>query len=149
MNKLVQQGFKISQNLIFRRIAKRAPLLLSAPVKLGAMLTTAYGILTTDKDGKQQSGLDSIKETMTAVIRMVRASVSGEYKGVGKKTILLGVGVLLYLVTPLDLIPDFLPFIGLMDDISLMSWFITSIKDDLDKFEEWEIAQNFESVGRS
>ena len=29
-------------------------------------------------------------------------------------------GVLLYLVSPIDLIPDFIPFIGVMDDIIIV-----------------------------
>ena len=29
-------------------------------------------------------------------------------------------GVLLYLVSPIDLIPDFIPFVGLLDDIVLV-----------------------------
>jgi uncharacterized membrane protein YkvA (DUF1232 family) len=48
-------------------------------------------------------------------------------------------GVLLYLVSPIDLIPDFIPVIGLMDDIILVplaiNWLLkrlpAHIRDDI------------------
>src|SRR5690606_6959912 len=43
-------------------------------------------------------------------------------------------------LTPIDFVPDFIPVVGLLDDISLLAWFMTSIKEEIDKFADWEAA---------
>ncbi len=69
---------------------------------------------------------------------MIKASVSGDYHGVPTSTLVGGVAVFLYFLTPIDFVPDFIPVIGLLDDISLLAWFMTSIKGEMEKFPEWE-----------
>ncbi|RZK42258.1 MAG: DUF1232 domain-containing protein, partial [Hymenobacter sp.] len=49
--------------------------------------------------------------------------------------------VLIYFLSPIDLIPDFIPVVGLLDDMALVAWFSTSIKHELDKFHTWETAK--------
>ena len=145
MSKLFDQGLKISKNLIFTRMLKKAPGILSVPVKLGMLLTSAYAVL--NKDAGNKSGFDNVRELLLTFMRMVKAYANGSYRQIPTKTILLGIGVLLYLVSPLDLIPDFIPGLGFMDDIGLITWFITNLREELDRFENWEIGQNFSEAG--
>ena len=72
------------------------------------------------------------------LMRMIKAHYSGVYKAFSTKTILLMVFGLLYFVTPTDLIPDFLPAIGLVDDITLIYYIIKSISQDIEAFDQWE-----------
>ena len=48
------------------------------------------------------------------------------------------IAVLIYFVSPIDILPDFLPIVGLTDDIALMLWLFSGIKDDIEKFRQWE-----------
>jgi len=48
------------------------------------------------------------------------------------------VAVLIYFLSPIDVIPDFIPVIGLLDDMALVAWFSSTLKDQLDKYAEWE-----------
>ncbi|WP_461491236.1 YkvA family protein, partial [Pontibacter sp. HJ8] len=126
---------------IFKGFLGKAGGLMSKPVKLGMLLTTAYGKLVDTESDK--SGFQQVKEVMQTFIRLVKAYVNGSYREVSNKSLLAGVAVLLYLVTPLDVIPDFIPVIGLLDDISLMAWFINAFQNEITNFRTWESNVNF------
>lgn len=145
-NDWIQKGFKFSQNPIFKKFTGKAGMLLAKPMKLGLLLTTAYNKLV-DVDSTE-SGFQQIKNFMQTFIRLVKAYIKGDYRDVSKKSMAIGVAVLLYLVTPLDIIPDFIPVFGLMDDISLMAWFVDAFSKELTKFREWEMHTSYEHIGR-
>jgi uncharacterized membrane protein YkvA (DUF1232 family) len=62
---------------------------------------------------------------------------TGRYTKIKTKSIVIIVGVLLYFVLPLDLIPDFLPAVGYLDDITLVGWLFTTLSKELDLFKKW------------
>lgn len=142
INDWITRGMKYSKNPIFKKFLGKAGGFMTKPLKLALLMTSAYGKLV-DIDSAQ-SGFAQLKEFMFTFIRMVKAYVSGEYRQVATKSMLIGVAVLLYLVTPLDIIPDFIPAIGLLDDISLMAWFVDAFQKEISKFVEWENDRNFD-----
>lgn len=142
----IQKGYTYSHNPIFRRFTGRAGALLSKPMKVGLLLTTAYGKLV--DVNSSENGFHQLRTVMMTFMRMVRAYVRGDYRDISKKSMMIGVAVLLYLVTPLDIIPDFIPIIGLMDDISLMAWFVDAFSKEITKYREWETQTSYENIGR-
>ncbi|WP_299757138.1 YkvA family protein [uncultured Pontibacter sp.] len=115
-------------------------------MKIGLLLTTAYNKLVDVNDN--ETGFQQLKSLMLTFMRMARAYIKGDYRDVSKKSMAIGVAVLLYLVTPLDIIPDFIPVIGLMDDISLMAWFVDAFSKEIAKYREWETQISYENIGR-
>lgn len=79
-----------------------------------------------------------LNDSLRLFIRMINAYTSKEYTYVPWKTICLIVAGLIYFIYPVDLIPDFIPVSGLIDDIALIAWIYESIQDDIDNFLEWE-----------
>ncbi|MFC0183040.1 YkvA family protein [Pseudarcicella hirudinis] len=69
---------------------------------------------------------------------MVKAYVSGDYRIVPWQTIVKIIAVLIYFVSPIDLIPDVLPAIGLTDDLALILWLFNALSGDIRDFELWE-----------
>lgn len=69
--------------------------------------------------------------------RMIQAHRSGQFK-VSNKTLGLIVLGLVYFITPLDIIPDFLPLIGFADDLSVLIAIYNSVKHEVDAFKAWE-----------
>jgi uncharacterized membrane protein YkvA (DUF1232 family) len=51
------------------------------------------------------------------------------------------VGALLYFITPLDVIPDLIPALGFTDDAALVLWVYKNIREDIEKFRQWEMAK--------
>ncbi len=79
-----------------------------------------------------------LNDSLRLFIRIINAYTSKEYTYVPWKTLCLIVAGLIYFIYPVDLIPDFIPVSGLIDDIALIAWIYESIQDDIDNFLEWE-----------
>lgn len=88
-------------------------------------------------DRLEAGPLTALKQDLQTLLRMLRASGEGTYHQLSKKNVVLaGLGVL-YLVSPLDVIPDFLPG-GFADDAAVIGFVIKKIRGELVAFEAWE-----------
>ncbi len=64
-------------------------------------------------------------------------SIQGRYKLHPAITGIIG-GGLLYFIMPLDLIPDYIPVIGLLDDFAVLSAIINSLQDELADYRKFK-----------
>jgi len=62
-------------------------------------------------------------------------SIKGRYKLPPAIMGIIG-GGLLYFIVPLDLIPDYIPVIGLLDDFAVLSAIINSLQDELGEYRK-------------
>jgi len=76
--------------------------------------------------------------------RLLKAWKRGSYRGLSVRTLVSLTAALLYIVSPIDLIPDFIPGIGLIDDAAVLALLLHSIAQDLAAFRMWE--QNRDGV---
>ena len=56
---------------------------------------------------------------------------------------------LVYLVSPLDLIPEALLLIGMVDDVVIVSWLLTKVDRALDGYRRWKGIDIDKSPGQS
>lgn len=90
------------------------------------------------RDDEKVQGFMGMLKTL---IRMLRAYLNGSYKVIPWKTLILMIGTLIYFVSPLDFIPDFIPITGFIDDLGLVVWLFNRVQKDIRAFEEWEFGQ--------
>ncbi len=76
-------------------------------------------------------------EPISIFIRMIKAHFAGTHKLSGS-TLGLLLLALIYFVSPIDLIPDFLGFMGFADDFSVILAVYAKIKHEVEDFLEWE-----------
>lgn len=88
--------------------------------------------------GLSGNNIAAFRNQLGVVTRLLRAYASGEYRQLPWKTLIRIIAVLIYFVSPIDILPDFLPIVGLTDDIALMLWLFSGMSDDLEKFRQWE-----------
>ncbi|MBQ3924423.1 MAG: DUF1232 domain-containing protein [Firmicutes bacterium] len=72
------------------------------------------------------------------MIALLKDYIQKDYTDVPKKTIILIVAALIYLVNPKDLIPDTKLGLGLIDDIAVMGACVALTKADLDVYDKWQ-----------
>jgi len=93
-----------------------------------------------------ENGLNKIWDKLMTTLRMLRAYFRGDYKYINEKTILKALSAVLYFVWVADFIPDFIVGVGFIDDITIISWVMSSIHKDLKNFEDWERSQENASL---
>ena len=87
-------------------------------------------------------GGPSLGERAGAVPRLVRATVSGEYRGTSAGRLVLMLAAAGYVVSPVDLMPEgLLGVFGLADDAMVLSWLATRLVEETEQFLEWEREQ--------
>lgn len=82
--------------------------------------------------------LGSYVDDLKTLMRLLGAWISRKYTGASTQTIIYTVLAVVYFVTPTDFVPDFILGLGFVDDIAVLSWVLDKIKDDVQKFKEWE-----------
>ncbi len=101
--------------------------------KLGKLIDDAAG-----KADQKSGTLKEIWNSLMACFRMIKAYANGTYRNISWKSLVMIVASIIYFVMPFDLIPDFLPGLGLLDDAAILAWTIRTISADIDAFLEWE-----------
>jgi len=90
------------------------------------------------KSAKHAGMLRALWTDFWTVWRFVRAWRDGAYRSVPWKSIVIAIAGLFYFLDPIDIIPDFIPVIGYLDDGVVLAFVARAIHSDLEKFREWE-----------
>jgi uncharacterized membrane protein YkvA (DUF1232 family) len=75
---------------------------------------------------------------LQTMLRLIGAYERGEYKEISKADLTWIVTALNYLVDPFDLIPDVTPFLGHVDDATVVGFVTDKTRQTLDEFMIWE-----------
>ena len=71
------------------------------------------------------------------LISMVRSYINKEYTDISLPAIVLTVSALIYVLSPIDIIPDTVPVIGYLDDGIIMMVCLTYIEVEVKDYIEW------------
>jgi len=145
MNKeIIKKGIIISKTLLFRYLLIQAGGFLRKPERLLKLADQAVGRV------RQYQGVGDFTTDIVSgikqLIRMIRAYAQGEYDGITRTQLVLIVGTVLYFLTPVDIIPDAIPLIGLLDDVSLFAWLVMTISQEMEEFAAWEKERRTEEL---
>ncbi|MEH6765525.1 MAG: YkvA family protein [Aequorivita antarctica] len=88
------------------------------------------------------SPLRKYAELGKIMFAMLKDVKKGNYPNVPWFTIASIVVALLYVFNPFDLVPDFIPGIGYIDDLAVLSISMGWIETDLHKYLDWRLAEN-------
>jgi len=93
------------------------------------------------KGSAEGSRLGRIKDDLRLLQALCLAYWRGEYRAISPKAILSIVAGLMYFLSPLDAIPDWIPGLGMFDDIAVLAWIMKSLDGELEAFRQWRSRQ--------
>lgn len=93
------------------------------------------------KGSSEGSRLGRIKDDLRLLQALCLAYWRGEYRAISTKAIVSIVAGLMYFLSPLDAIPDWIPGLGMLDDVAVLAWIIKHLTDELDAFRAWRDQQ--------
>lgn len=94
-----------------------------------------------EKVGETASQALNFESQVSAIGRMLKAWYAREYSGLSKQAVVSLVASLIYIVNPLDFIPDFIPIIGRLDDKLVLGFLVKRLNSEIQKFMAWEEQQ--------
>lgn len=85
-----------------------------------------------------KEALKKYAEYVSTMFSMIKDFVAKRYKEIPIKYIITMVGTLLYVLSPIDIIPDPTPVVGLMDDAAVVAGCIKLVATYLEKYLTWK-----------
>ena len=128
---------RVRRSVFFASALKRAADYLRRPGRLSGLADRAW-----QKFLYLPGPLSELRETLSACLRLLRAWAGGGYREIPSSSLVSIVAALIYFVAPVDLVPDFILGLGLVDDAALLGWVVSSLRRDLERFAAWEIEQH-------
>ena len=118
---------------IFDDLYKQAERIISSDTKVSKLLDEVFL-----KIGESSELFYKVQDSVIALARMLSSWVKGDYRNISTQSIIAVVAALIYFVNPLDFIPDFIPVIGQLDDIFVLSYLIKMLNKEIERFMAWE-----------
>ena len=75
-------------------------------------------------------------------VSLMRSYQRKEYTEIPYKSLIAIAGALIYFLAPVDLIPDFIPVVGYVDDAAVLAFVLTQVKKDVDAYKQWRDNNN-------
>ena len=100
---------------------------------------SAFAALWQALRGQRGADAPPIGDQLMALPRMVSMTLRGQYPGLDRGRLLLMATALVYVVSPVDLMPEALLFlVGLGDDALVLSWLAGAVLTETEAFLAWE-----------
>ncbi|MEY8463528.1 YkvA family protein [Streptococcus merionis] len=80
-------------------------------------------------------------KSVPILIGMLRSYWKKDYTKVPFKTMVAIVSALLYFLSPLDVVPDWIPILGQLDDALVIGTCWKLVNDDIDAYRKWKAKQ--------
>ena len=84
-----------------------------------------------------RKGLLKIKDHLILIRDYLSDIATGKYKEYDGKKLIIIVAAIIYVVTPIDFLPDFIPP-GWIDDISIVAWALKEASEELEKYKNYK-----------
>ena len=90
------------------------------------------------KASKNKDKLTAVWDKMQLLFSLAQDYANGNYKDVSNASIAAIIGSLLYFISPIDVIPDFILGLGFLDDAFIIGYVFNKVAKELTKYQDWK-----------
>jgi len=120
----------------FKKSESKASVILKDKAKAGDTIKEALGKAVTNK-----SDLEGVWAKMLLLFAVAKDYVNGDYTEIPKRSIVAILGGLIYFLSPIDVVPDFVPVLGFIDDVFILNLVYKQVIKDLERYKIWKDSQ--------
>ncbi|MCZ4245389.1 YkvA family protein [Pedobacter punctiformis] len=120
----------------FKKSKDKATVILNDKSKATDTIQEALGKAVTNK-----GDLEGVWSKLLLLFAVSKDYVNGSYTEIPKGSIVAIIGGLIYFLSPVDVVPDFIPVLGLIDDVFVLNLVYKQVVKDLEKYKIWKDKQ--------
>lgn len=121
---------------LFKKSQSRASAILKDKSKASVTVENALG-----KAVSNRSDLEGVWDKMVLLLAVSKDFINGNYTAIPKRSIIAILGGLVYFLSPIDVVPDFVPVLGFIDDIFVLNLVYKQVLKDLEEYKIWKNGQ--------
>ena len=128
---------KITESKFYQRAKETATRIVGDKDKMNDLVNASR-----DKLGNinfEDSKVSRMAINLRVMSRMIKEYAKGSYRELPWRSLTAIVAGMVYFLMPIDLIPDFIPFTGLLDDFTVIMLISGAFRQDIEEFLVWEI----------
>ena len=99
-----------------------------------------------DKKMAGQKALKALLEQGRLLLSLVKDYVTGAYREVPYWAIGAAALALVYVLSPIDAIPDIIPGLGYLDDATVLAFCLKLVQSELARYKEWKKTREVQTV---
>ena len=89
-------------------------------------------------NGFNAGWISRLFEDVSLLFSLLKDLWKGVYRDVSFRSVMVFFGAILYVLLPTDLIPDFVPGLGQIDDAAVLVLCLKLLEKDLFRYKEWK-----------
>jgi uncharacterized membrane protein YkvA (DUF1232 family) len=120
------------KNNVWDRTQREAPGYARDKTKMGHLIRRLI-----QKARANRGQLRQIWAELEVLCRLLRDWHKGRYTQIPWSSLLWAITAALYFVNPFDLIPDFIPLVGFVDDAAVLGMVLRAIQKDVQQYQAW------------
>jgi len=127
---------KLSRNRFYQKAKEKATGIIGDNDKMNDLVSASK-----DKLGNinfEDSKVSRMAVNLRIMARLIKAYSKGSYQDLPWRSLAAIIAGLVYFLMPLDLIPDFIPFTGFLDDFTVIMLISGAFRQDIEEFLLWE-----------
>ena len=99
-------------------------------------------LISTDAIMEKISDVGNARSDIPLLVDLAKSYVTGKYLEIPYNSVVTAVATLLYVIDPIDIIPDAVPNVGFSDDATAVALCVRTLDADLKKFRTWRGQNN-------
>ena len=84
-----------------------------------------------------KKGLKNVQEQLQFMYKYILDVYNGNYTNYNLTSLIIAIAAIIYVVTPIDILPDVLPIIGWTDDVTVILYVFDIINAELEQYKQF------------